>query len=161
MTTGKGNTGIKKFLPGIGKIFTAQEDEMGDFYTALKNGISGDLVLQVTPATLGNSAAAVNTAVGTTGFSRNVTIKLIDSLNNLHTWFNGSFAIGIADTSATGVAAIHGGLTVATFVAGVALITIDYTAAWAAADTCTLTVTGGTKLGYTITNKTSIDTLIA
>jgi hypothetical protein len=160
MPTSKGNTGAKKFLPGIGKLFTIQEDEMGDFYTVLTNALSGQLVLSITPATVGNSAAAVTTAIAGAGFSRNVTIALVDASSNIHTWFDGTFAITIADT-ATGAAAIRGGASVATFVNGVALITIDYTGTWASTNTSTFTITGGTKLGFTVADKTSVDTLIA
>lgn len=125
--------------------------------------LSGDMVLVATPATLGSSAAAVNAAIGGAAakFTRNVVIELQSANGDVHTWFDGTFAIAATKTSVAGVIAIAGALTVATFVNGHATITLEYTGTWVAADTATLTVTGSTKLGYTITNKTSVDTLVA
>jgi hypothetical protein len=116
--------------------------------------LSNASVLVVSPATLGSSAAVVNGG----GFTRNVAIELQDVDGTLHDWFDGTFTVAIADTS-TGTATIPS--TTATFINGRVVITITYTGTWAAADTCTLTITGGTKLGYTVSNKTSVDTLIA
>ena len=45
------------------------------------------------------------------------------------------------------------------FVNGSATAIIDYTLTWAATDTCTFTVDAETVLGYTLTDKTSVDTL--
>lgn len=125
--------------------------------------LSGDMVLVLSPATLGSSAAAVNAAIGGANakFTRDVVIELQAANGDVHTWFDGTFAIAATKTSVAGVIAIAGALTVATFVNGRTTITLEYTGTWAAADTATLTVTGSTKLGYTITNKTSVDTLVA
>ncbi len=57
--------------------------------------------------------------------------------------------------------AINGGGSVVTLAGGVGTITLDYTGTWASGDTETLTITGGTVLGYTVANKTSVDTLVA
>lgn len=152
--------GAKKYLPGLGKAFGVEKDELGNFNAIKDKGLSGDLVLAVTPATLGSSAAAVTTAISGAGFFRTVTIKLVTAANETHDWFSGTFAITIADT-ATGTAAIVGGGSTATFVNGVATVVIQYTGTWASTNTATFTVTGGTKLGYTIADKTSVDTLIA
>jgi ribosomal protein L18E len=129
-----------------------------------QKGISGDMVLVASPIALGSSAAAVTAAIAGAAakFTRDVTIKLQTAAGEVHSWFNGTFAIAVAEvTAGSGVSAIAGGVAVATFVNGVATVTINYTGVWAAADTQTLTITGSTKLGYAITNKTSVDTLIA
>jgi hypothetical protein len=124
--------------------------------------LSGDLVLSVSPATLGSSAAAVNAAIGGAAakFTRTVVIELQAANGDVHTWFDGTFAIA-ATKSSSGTVAIAGGISVATLVNGRAVVTLEYTGTWASADTQTLTVTGGTKLGYTVSNKTSVDTLVA
>jgi hypothetical protein len=44
---------------------------------------------------------------------------------------------------------------------GVGYVDIEYTGTWAVGDTCTLTITGGTIMGYSVSNKTSVDTLVA
>lgn len=154
--------GIKGLLKSrttpIGKVLGVV-----DYLAQQEKALSGDMVLVATPATLGSSAAAVNAAIGGAGakFSRDIVIKLQDAAGNVHSWFNGTFAIAAAKVSTSGVVAIAGGLSVATFVNGVATITLNYTGTWAAADTQTFTVTGSTKLGYTIADKTSKDTLAA
>jgi hypothetical protein len=124
--------------------------------------LSGDIILSVTPAVLGSSAAAVNAAIAGSAakFTRKVSIELQSANSNLHGWFDGTFAIAASNTG-SGTIAIAGGLTTATFTNGRASVTLEYTGTWAAADTATLTVTGGTKLGYAVSNKTSVDTLIA
>lgn len=133
---------------------------------ALKNymlqydkALSAAGVLVMSPATLGSSAAAVNTAIAGSGFTRDVVIEFQAADGTVHDWFDGDFTIAIADTAVAGTATIVS--TTATFVNGRCTITITYIGAWAGADTCTLTITGSTKLGYTVANKTSVDTLIA
>jgi hypothetical protein len=125
--------------------------------------LSGDMVLVVVPATLGSSAATVNAAIGGVDakFTRDVVIELEAANGDVHTWFDGTFDIAATKTSTAGVIAIADALTEASFVNGRATITLEYTGTWAAADTATLTVTGSSKLGYTIANKTSVDTLVA
>lgn len=149
---------------------TFQEHGVGDL---LKNiilelnkahlAIKGDMVLSATPATLGSSAAAVNAAIGGAGakFTRNIVLNLKSVDGKLHDWYQGKMNIAATKSSTSGVVAIAGSLSQATFVNGVATITLEYTGTWATADTCTLTVTGGNLLGYAITNKTSVDTLVA
>ena len=127
----------------------------------IKAILGGDIILACSPATLGSSAAAVTTAIAGDGFSRVVAITLKDS-NDDAILYNGTLAIAVAETTAgNGVSAIDGGGSTVTMVNGVGSVTINYTGAWANADVQTLTVTGGTISGATVTNKTSIDTLIA
>jgi len=130
---------------------------MKGFYEYMEmqeKALNGDMVLEVTPATLGSSAATIAT--------RDVTVKLLDADGNAHSWFNGTFAIAVDDvTDGDGTSAIEDSATTVTMVEGVGTFTIEYSDTWAEADTETLTVTGGTLLGYTITDKTSVDTLVA
>ena len=120
----------------------------------------GDVVLSCTPATLTSSAAAVTAAISGAAakFTRAVLVQLKTATGEIHEWFNGSLAIAIADT-ATGTAAIAGGATTVPIVNGQGVVVIEYTGAWASTNTCTLTVTGGTMMGVTVANKTSVDTL--
>lgn len=132
------------------------------YLSLVEKALSGDLVLEVTPATTSNSAATVNNTISTNGkFTRDVVIKLKTANGEVHTWFNGTFAISASATTTSGTIAIAGGLTDATFTEGQATVTLEYTGTWASGETATLTVTGGSKLGYTITDKTSVDTLTA
>lgn len=138
--------------------------EVYDYLGAMEKGINGDMVLAVSPATTGSSAAAVNTSIGGTAakFTRTITVSLKTAASEICTFINGTFAIAVTETTAgSGTSAIAGSATTITLTEGVGTVVIEYIGAWAAADTQTLTITGGTKLGYTIANKTSIDTLIA
>ena len=126
--------------------------------------MSGDMVLKCTPATAGSSAAAVAAAIAGTAskFVRTVTVTLETAGGEVHTWFSGKRDAAAAQvTAGNGTAAVTGSATDITFVNGSATVLIDYVGTWAAADTCTLTVTGATLLGHTLANKTSIDTLVA
>lgn len=133
-----------------------------DYLARLERALSGDLVLVCSPATKASSAAAVTTAIAGAGFTRTVTVSLKNAAGDVHDWYDGTFAIAVSESTAgNGVSAIVGGGSTVTLVDGVGSVDIAYTGNWAAADTQTLTVTGGTKLGYTISNKTSVDTLVA
>lgn len=140
------------------------QPELKKYILQIDKALSAAGVLVVTPDTLGSSAAAVNTAIGGAAakFTRDVVIEFQDADGTVHDWLDGTFAIAVAEvTAGNGVSAIAGSATVATFINGRATITIEYTGTWAAADTQTFTITGSTRLGYTVANKTSVDTLIA
>jgi hypothetical protein len=138
---------------------------LGDFWKyleILEKALNGDLVLEVTPATTSNSVTTVNNEISANGkFTRDVVIKLKTVAGEVHEWFNGTFAISASATTTSGAIAIAGGLTEATFAEGQTTVTLEYTGTWASGETATLTVTGGSKLGYTISDATSVDTLTA
>jgi hypothetical protein len=132
--------------------------------TLRDKALSGDMVIAVTPAAPGSSAAAVVAAVGGAGakFLRTVHVELQTAAGEVHTWFNGTFGVTIAEvTAGNGVAAIDNGDNHIHLVDGVGDVVVKYTGTWAEADTSTFTLVGSTRLGYTIANKTSVDTLIA
>lgn len=128
--------------------------------TVLLNGsaMSGDLILRVTPDVLGSSAADVNAAIAGDGFTRDVLVELVNTAGDIHTWFNGTFAVAATKTGAGAVAMGNANVTLSQ---GAGVCTITYTGAWVEGNAATVTVTGGTKLGYAVANETSIDTLIA
>lgn len=128
----------------------------------MASAMSGDIALRITPATLGSSAAAVAAAIAGDAekFTRDVLVELVNTAGTVHTWFNGSLAVAGSETTAGDGTADTSEETV-TMVDGVGTCTLEYIGVWAAADTATVTVTGGTILGYTVANKTSVDTLIA
>lgn len=135
-----------------------------EYMRQVEKALSGDIVLVLTPATPGSSAAAVAAAIaGASGkFVRTVKFELKDAAGNIHAWFNGTFTISIAETTAgDGVAAIAGSATTVALTEGVGSIDIEYTGTWAAADTSTLTTTQRDVVGVTIAAKTSKDTLVA
>ncbi|MGE4274102.1 MAG: hypothetical protein AB7E31_14775 [Desulfitobacterium sp.] len=137
-----------------------------DFFRYLaqvEKAMSGDMVLALTPATLGSSAVKIAAdIVANEKFVRTVKFELKDAAGNIHTWFNGDIALTIADvTAGDGVSAIAGSATEVTLVEGVGSIDIEYTGTWAAADTNTLTTTQRDICGVTITAKTSVDTVVA
>lgn len=138
------------------------QPELRSYLSHMEDGMSNGFVLVVTPATLGSSAAAVNAAIaGAAGkFTRNVVVELQSPSGNPQTWFQGSFSIAGSEVTAGDGTADTSENTV-TLVDGKGVCTLEYIGTWALGDTATVTVTGGTLLGHTIANKTSVDTLIA
>ena len=146
------------------KAFKHALKNMYAYMSVLEKGINGDMVLEATPAILGSSAAAVTSAIASEAlkFVRPVTVTLKTVAGEVCTFLNGTFAIAVAEvTGGTGTAALAGGVSTITLVNGVGTVNIEYIGVWASGDTQTFTVTGGEKMGYTIANKTSVDTLIA
>lgn len=127
----------------------------------IEKALQGDMVLVVTPATDGSSAAAITAAILADGkFVRTVHVELQTAAGEVHTWYDGTFAAAGTEVTAGDGTAPTAAATVA-LVNGAGDIDQEYIGAWAAADTATVTITGGTKLGYTIANKTSVDTVVA
>lgn len=135
---------------------------LNDQHHALQAVLNGDIVLVLTPATTGSSAAGVAEAIeGDAGkFTREVVVTLEDSAGNIIKC-GATFAIAVAEvTAGDGVSAIADEATNIVLEEGQGVVTLEYTGTWAAGDTCTLTVTGGTVAGVTVSNKTSVDTLV-
>lgn len=134
---------------------------LSDFNQMIQAILEGDIILSCDPATLGSSAAAVTTAIAGDGFTRDVDIYLKDTSGN-PILYNGTLAIAVTETTAgDGTSAIVGGGSTVQMTNGVGSVSIQYVGTWAEADTQTLTVTGGTIAGKSVTNKTSVDTLVA
>ncbi len=134
-----------------------------DVINVIADAMSQDIILVATPATLGSSAAAVNAAIAGDDekFTRTVAVKLTNTEGDTHSWYTGTLAIAVAKSSTSGVVAIDGGGSTVALVNGVGSVILNYTGTWAEGDTTTLTITGGTILSATVTNKTSVDTLVA
>lgn len=135
-----------------------------EYMRQVEKALAGDIVLSVTPATLGSSAAKIATAIAGTAkkFVRTVKFELKDAAGNIHTWFNGDVDLTIVEvTAGDGVSVIAESATKVSLVEGVGSIDIEYTGVWAAADTSTLTTTQRDIAGVTITAKTSVDTVVA
>ena len=144
------------------KRFTYTPNEFYDYLIGVERAMAGEIALVVSPATLGNSAADINAAIVTDDkFVRQVKVELKASAEGaVHQWFTGSFSAAVAKTGDGTVAIADEGDSVE-LENGVGYVDIEYTGTWAAADTCTLTITGGTVMGYSVSNKTSVDTLVA
>jgi hypothetical protein len=155
---------LETLLLEIATALTGITEDVGELEgmaASLQLMVSGDMALECDPETLGSSAAAVNAAIAGDGFSREVTVSLVDTEGNKLIAFNGTLPVGVATSSNGTEAANIDEATTLTFVEGEASITINYTGSWAAADTCTLTV-GDTSsiLGYPVLDATSVDTLV-
>lgn len=138
--------------------------EFFEYLRMVEKALSGDIVLVLSPATTGSKATAIAAAVAAQGgkFIRTVKFELQDAAGNIHTWFSGDIALTSADvTAGDGESAIADEATNVTLKEGVGSVDIEYSGAWAAADTNTLTTTQRDICGVTITAKTSIDTVIA
>jgi hypothetical protein len=125
--------------------------------------MSGDIVLTITPATCGSSAAAIATAIAGAAkkFTRQVVVELKTSAGKRHTWFDGDLAIAATEDGEASIIAIAANAQKVSLKKGKGLVTLEYTGVWAEGGKGTLTVTGGTILGYTVANKTSVDTVVA
>lgn len=115
----------------------------------LTKAIDGDIVMEITPATIYVTAAAA-----ADGFSEAVTVTLKTASGETHTWLNGALSVSIADSSA-GTASLSSATPAITN--GVATFNvIGDAAAWADNDTATATVANLSVLGYTITGGTAV-----
>jgi len=150
----------RKFDERFDASLAAADDAQIPEYRNLQfDALSGDMVLEVTPATVASSAAAVNTAIAGDGWSRNVTISLKNAAGVVHNWFNGQVSIAVSE-NASGASAIAGGATTVTLVNGVGTIAVTRTGSWATGNVETVTVSA-TLLNNLLTSKTSVDTLVA
>ena len=131
---------------------------------SIVKAVAGNMIIEVTPSTIGSSAADILAAIvgENLKYTRDIKLKLIAIDGSTHDWYNGAMNIAVTETTAgDGTSTIADNQTTVTFINGEATVTVEYIGTWAEADTQTLTITGGNILGYAITNKTSIDTLIA
>jgi hypothetical protein len=114
--------------------------------------MSGDLSFFMTPATLNTPAGAAA--------NRTVTIELKNTVLANHIWFNAAIVAGvsIAKSSVGGTATIAS--TTLAFIEGVATVAITIGGVWLAGDTITLTVAALVVLGYTVAEKTSVETMV-
>jgi MOSC domain-containing protein YiiM len=122
--------------------------------TTRDKGMSGDMVMVITPGTVNRAATAA-------AWTRSVVISIETAAGDVHAWLNQAYAasLAIADTSAAGTATIVS--TTLTLVNGQATIVVSGdAAAWLAVETDTLTVSNLTVMGYTITGGTSVQTFV-
>jgi len=125
---------------------------------------SGDLAFTITDATLGTSAAAIAAGIAAAAddtYRRSITMKLVTAAGEVHTWYSGTKVIGVAE-NADGANVIEDTATATSvkFVNGVGTATLGYTGTWVTGKISTFTLTGGTTLGYTTADKTSVDTIV-
>ena len=154
------NATVDAILINVSTLNNDVNDATADI-TKMNEAMSGDIVLKCTPTALGSSAADIAAAVLADGyFEREVEISLVNAAGEVHTWFNGQLSVAGSETNAGDGTADPTAAKV-TLVNGVGTCIFRYLKTWATGDIATLTITGGTILGYTIANKTSVDTLIA
>jgi hypothetical protein len=118
----------------------------------MQEAMAGDMVFVVTPAT-------VDRVHGSSAWSRTVTVELQNAAGEVHDWFDADLASGvsIADTSTAGTASIPS--TTLEFLNGRATVVVSGDAvAWLATETDTLTVEEAEIMGYTVAEKTSVQT---
>ena len=131
--------------------------ELRRYLADLESGVSLDLVIVVTPATLGSSATTINLG----SFKRTVTAQLQNAAGQRHEWYSGLLSVAVAEsTFGNGTSAVLAGATTFPLVNGIGTVEIDYSATWALNDTQTTTISG-TVLGKSLVSHTSVDTNIA
>lgn len=112
------------------------------------------VVIDISPASIGNSAATINAAIGGAEgkFVQDITLTLKDLDGNTLEAFTGSYGpigvLTVATNSASGSVAfdadtieVINSVNKPIFTNGVATVSIEYTGTFVAADTVTLTVT--------------------
>ncbi|MBP2644374.1 MAG: hypothetical protein H6Q67_2261 [Firmicutes bacterium] len=123
-----------------------------DTLVSLIKALSGDMVLNVSPSTVSESA-------GSTGFTQAITVTLKTSGGEVCSWYNGPVTLAIADTSTAGTASISPAAGSHDMTDGVLTVTLTGSAAaWVAADTATLTVSAAI-FGYELTVATCVVTV--
>ena len=137
--------------------------------STLEKALSGDIVLECSPATAGTSAGTLNAAaVGT--FTVDITINLKDAAGTLHKWASLALVATTEETVADAdVAAPAMSDSTPDLVNGTIVITLTYdtdagaTKTYAAGETVTLKVNAQAEgvLGYVIAEATFVDTLVA
>lgn len=121
-----------------------------------------DVAVETDTATLEEDTtfAFAVTVEGVAPYTREVTIRLVNSEGNLHNWFTGTVPVTIAEvTDGDGTASVVGGLS-PTMTNGVMTVNVKLIGTWTANDTNTLSVTEATILGYTVTAVTSAETSV-
>lgn len=118
---------------------------------AISSAMSGDITAVISPATL-------STAHGIAA-SRTITVTLVDTDGNIHTWCDPTIAtiVTAAKSSSSGTATVATANIV--FDNGVATIPVTIGGTWLAADTNTVTIANITILGKTVTGGTSVQTM--
>jgi hypothetical protein len=154
------------------KRFTYTPNEFYDYMIAIEKAMAGDLVLVLTPATLANSAAAVNAAVGGAAekFVRTVQVELQAADGTVHEWYTGELAAAVTETTAgDGASTIEDSATKVSLENGRGGINIEYTGTWSGGTkqvetaTCagTVTTAGNAKVTVTATGMTGSPKAIA
>jgi hypothetical protein len=121
-------------------------------YDTMQTALAGDMVLEISPATVNKAATGAT-------WTRTVTITLKNAAGEVHDWYNKTVTSGcsVADTSTAGTASIPN--TSLVFVNGIATKVVSgNAAAWLAGETDTLTIANETIMGYTVTGGTSVQT---
>jgi hypothetical protein len=119
----------------------------------IERAMSGDLVLELSPEEVGQSAAAL-----ANGGTRRVIITLKTVSGEIHDWYSAELAVAVTTDSTAGTVSIDSATPM--MIGGECVVDIIYDeAAWAAGETVTLTVDAQTIMGYTVTGGTSVDTI--
>jgi len=110
-----------------------------------------EFIFKCTPATKSTTAANITDG-------RKVKIQLVDSLGNVHTWFNGTITTAITKSSTGGTVT---NVTSLKLVNGEGVINVACAGTWVENDTNTVTASAQTKLGVSLSAQTSVETATA
>lgn len=136
-------------------------EDLNDNFAMLAKGMSGNMVFSLSRTTAAPTVAAVtaNDQVYP------ITVSLVDSDGNLHSWYNGPVLLAIADNDSTGVATISPAAGERNMTNGQLVVTVTLgKAVWTASKIATLTVsdpaTAGTGIcGWVVADKTFVATI--
>lgn len=126
---------------------------------------STDYEIVITEAVLGSIAEEIRRDIADAEllkYTRTIHVALKNSAGVLMDWFNGALPVAVTeDTTGTGSAAVADGATEIIFTNGIGSVDIEYTGAWDAGDTCTVTVGDTSTInGVSVANATSVDTVV-
>jgi len=132
-------------MPGI-------QLELRAYLEDIENALNGDIVMDVSPATLGSA---------TTVTTRTVAVTIQNAAGETLEWVNAAFATTVSKADVTdgdGTSSIDS--TTLTLVNGVGSVVVTYADTWAADDTQTVTIGNIVLAGKTVTGGTSVDTIV-
>jgi len=140
---------------------TLERQDLNENFAMIAKGMAGDMVFSLSPTTAAPTVAACTAAAQVYP----ITVSLVDSDGNLHSWYNGPVLLAIADNDDTGVATISPAAGERNMTNGQLVVTVTLSkAAWTASKAATLTVsdpaTAGTGIcGWVVADKTFVATV--
>lgn len=132
--------------------YSGVQPELRKYLEGIESALNGDIVMEVSPETVG-SAATVEERV--------VTVTIQNAAGETLEWVNTAVASAVSKTDVTdgdGTSAVDS--TTLTLVDGVGTVTVTYSDTWAAEDTQTVTIGNIVLGGVTVTGGTSVDTIV-
>lgn len=143
------------------KDFNTMPVMESDYYYLENLRAKGSTGMVIDGANKTTSAATIN--AGIAGVNKKYEITYACNFEatggTKHTWFNGVCPVVVTTDSVAGI--VKSEYDYVTFEAGDGGVFLTLTGTWVAGEVITITIEGGTQLGYTVSDKVITDTLAA